>query len=114
MLTLVSFISRRTLNASTLLSCVSEATFDPNRPAFHTASRAKLFQTFMAPVETKDGSRITRTLDEAETALHYLVEKEMVVVDGDAVSTHPRFGHLVGASGDSPAPHDADAPSEIP
>ncbi|MEA2731444.1 MAG: hypothetical protein QOF70_5919 [Acetobacteraceae bacterium] len=38
----------------------------------------------------------------------------MVVVDGDDVSTHPRFGYLVGASGDSPAPQDADAPSKIP
>lgn len=100
--------------ADELLDAVSDATFDPHTPAFHTASKAELFQTFVSRIEMKDGNRISRTLEEAEAALHYLVEKEMVVVDGDAVSTHPRFGYLVGASGDSPAPQDADATSEIP
>jgi hypothetical protein len=97
---------RCTLDASTLMSCsmpVWDATFDPHTPAFHTASKAELFQTFVSRIETKDGNRIGRTLDEAEAALRYLVEKEMVVVDGAAVSTHPRFAYLVGASGDSPA-----------
>jgi hypothetical protein len=99
--------------AGELLDLVSDATFDPATPAFHTANKTELLQTFISRTEIKDGCEISRTLEEAETALHYLAEKEMVVVDGDAVSTHPRFGYLVSASGDSPVPHDADAPTEI-
>jgi hypothetical protein len=83
--------------ADELLEVVSDATFDPATPAFHTASKAELLQTFMSRIEIKDGSDISRTLEEAETALRYLVKTEMVVVDGDVVSTHPRFAHLVDA-----------------
>jgi hypothetical protein len=101
--------------ADELLDLVSDATFDPATPAFHSANKAYLLQTFTSRTGIKDGREVSWTPEEAETALRYLVEKEMVVVDGDVVSTHPRFAYLVGASGDSPAPShdDADAPSEI-
>jgi hypothetical protein len=50
------------------------------------------------PVELSDGSQHVRTLEEAETALRYLVRKKMVVVDGELVSAHPRFAYLADAS----------------
>jgi hypothetical protein len=99
--------------ADELLDLVSYATFDTHTARFHPTSKAELFQTFVDPLDLPDGSRHVRTLEEAETALHYLVKKEMVVVDGDVVSTHPRFAHLVDSSGDPPAPHDANASSRI-
>jgi hypothetical protein len=97
-----------------LLDLVSDATFDPATPTFRSASKTELLQTFISRIETKDGREISRTLEEAEAALRYLTEKEMIVVDGDVVSTHPRFAYLVAVSGDSPFTHDAEAPSEIP
>jgi hypothetical protein len=100
--------------ADELLDIVSYATFDIHTARFHPASKAELFQTFVDPLDLPDGSQHVRTLVEAETSLRYLVKKKMMVVDGDVVSTHPRFACLVGASGESPIPHDADAPSEIP
>jgi hypothetical protein len=42
--------------------------------------------------ELSDGSQHLRTLEEAETALRYLIKK-MAVVDGDLVSAHPRFAY---------------------
>jgi hypothetical protein len=102
-------------SAGELLDLVSDATFDPATPAFHAASKAELLQVFVSRTWTnEDGRQISRTLEEAETALRYLTEKEMIVVDGDVVSTHPRFAYLVAASGDAPVTHDAEAPSEIP
>ena len=84
--------------ADELLDIVSYATFDIHTPRFSPASRAELFQAFMDPVELSDGSQHVRTLEEAETALRYLVKKKMVVVDGDLVSAHPRFAYLADAS----------------
>jgi hypothetical protein len=83
--------------ADELLDLVSYATFDTRTASFRPASKAELIQTFVDPLDLPDGSQHVRTLEEAETALRYLVKKEMVIVDGDVVSTHPRFVRLVGA-----------------
>jgi hypothetical protein len=80
--------------ADELLDIVSYATFDIRMGRFHSVSKADLFQTFVDPVELPDGSQHVRTLEEAEAALQYLAEREMVVVDGDVVSAHPRFAYL--------------------
>jgi hypothetical protein len=100
MLILVPFISRRTLSASTLMSYSKSCRMPhstPPHPHSIPPARPKLLQTFTSRVEIKGGNEISRTLEEAETALRYLVETEMVIVDGDVVSTHPRFAHLVDA-----------------
>lgn len=80
--------------ADELLDIVSYATFDIRMARFHSVSKTDLFQTFVDPVALPDGSQHVRTLEEAETALQYLAEREMVVVDGDVVSAHPRFAYL--------------------
>ena len=76
----------------------SHATFGIHTPGFYPASKAELFQAFARPVELSDGSQHVRTLEQAETALRYLVKQQMVVVDRDLVSAHPRFAHLTDAS----------------
>ena len=85
-------------HADELLDVVSYATFDSGSCRFQPASKADLFETYMAPVDMPDGSRIVRTLEDAEIALCYLVKTAMVIVDGDVVSVHPRFGYLAAAS----------------
>ena len=45
----------------------------------------------MEPLEEEDGSPVAFTLDEATAALAFLVEQDMVVVDGDQVLIPPRF-----------------------
>jgi hypothetical protein len=85
--------------ADELLTLVAEGTFDRRRCRFHPASKAELFEFFVSPLdELGDGSLHIRTPEEADTAFRYLVKTEMIVVDGDVVLVHPRFGYLEAAS----------------
>jgi len=68
---------------------------------FQPASKRTLLEQFVArdEVEIDDGVvQIVRTHDDAEAALNFLVEEEMIVVAGDLVSIHPRFDHLARAA----------------
>jgi hypothetical protein len=78
-----------------LLEMAADRIFDCRTSSFRTASKGALFETFLKVIDDDDGlGRIAFTPEEAEAALNFLVEQEMVVVDGDAVSVHPRFAHL--------------------
>ncbi len=63
-----------------------------------TPGKDALFAEFIEPYEREDGVGIVRTPEEAETALRYLVKLDLVVVDGDTVSFHPRFADLLDAT----------------
>ena len=60
--------------------------------------------TFLAPFEEEDGSSVTWTPEDADAALSVLAQQEMVVIDGDLISIHPRF---VGVMDDPPTQADA-------
>jgi hypothetical protein len=78
--------------AGYMVDLVSDAGFDSITRTFHAVSRDKLFAEFMEPLEEEeDGSPVAFTLDEATAALAFLVEQDMVVVDGDQVLIPPRF-----------------------
>jgi hypothetical protein len=84
--------------ADEMLHAVTEAVYDPYTPQFRPVAKDPLFATFMQPYEKDDGTRIIRTPEQAEAALRYLVKRELIVVDGDTVSFHPRFADLLDLS----------------
>ena len=77
--------------AGYMADLVSDAGFDSATRTFHDVPKDKLFAEFMEPLEEEDGSDAAFTLDEATAALAFLVEQDMVVVDGDQVLIPPRF-----------------------
>jgi hypothetical protein len=81
--------------AGELLDLVADAVYDSYTPQFRPTGKDALFAEFIEPYEREDGVEIVRTLEEAETALRYLVKLDLVVVDGDMVSFHPRFADLL-------------------
>jgi hypothetical protein len=89
--------------AAFLLDIVSDQIFDPDTLAYITARKDKVFSAFVEPFEDEDGNLLTQSTEDAEAALDFLVEQNMVVVDGDTISLHPRFADVLTgppASGD--------------
>ena len=81
--------------AGELLDLIADAVYDSYTPQFRPTGKDALFAEFVEPYEREDGVEIVRTLEEAETALRYLVKLDLVVVDGGMVSFHPRFADLL-------------------
>jgi hypothetical protein len=77
-----------------MLEIVSDAILDLDTLRFRAVDRAAVLPTFMEPYGAGDGSLITRTSEDADAALSFLVEQSMVVVDSDMISIHPRFAGL--------------------
>ena len=83
--------------------------FDSETGAFQTISKAALFAAFMEPLEDEFGeTEVSKTIEDAEAALRFLIEQEMLVVDGDDVAIHPRFPDMLEGS---PISVDANGPS---
>jgi hypothetical protein len=75
-----------------MLDLVSDACFDSRKPAlFQTVRKDELISSFTSPLEGDDGSPIVSTREQAEAALAFLEEQDMVVIDGDQVSIPSRF-----------------------
>lgn len=88
-----------------MLDLVIDRTTTYDMLSFYPVSKVTLVRGFVEPLEVEDGTFATRTPEEAEVALRYLVEREMVVVEGDVVSIHPRFAYLAGEpAGEPPSP----------
>jgi hypothetical protein len=90
--------------AAFLLDIVSDQIFDLDTLAFIAARKDKVFSIFVEPFEDEDGPLLMQSTEEAEAALDFLVEQNMVVVDGDTISIHPRFADVLTsppASGDA-------------
>jgi hypothetical protein len=95
----------RTDGAGFLLDLAADAFFDPADPTqFQTASKRAVFYAFLEPpafdlpLDENSPQLPSLTQEDAERALAFLVEQTMVVVDGDAVSIHPRFGDILNQS----------------
>jgi hypothetical protein len=80
---------------SYMLDLVAEAIFDPDAPTFRTFNKNVVLPTFLAPFEEEDGSSVTWTPEDADAALSVLAQQEMVVIDGDLISIHPRFAGVM-------------------
>jgi hypothetical protein len=80
---------------SYMLDLVAEAIFDPDSVTFLTFNENAVLPTFLAPFEEEDGSSVTWTLEDADAALSVLARQEMVVIDGDLISIHPRFAGVM-------------------
>ena len=80
--------------ADEMLEIVSDAILDLDTLRFRAVDKAAVLPTFVEPHEAEDGSLVTRTSEDADAALSFLVEQSMVVVDGDVISIHPRFAGL--------------------
>jgi hypothetical protein len=90
--------------ADEMLDIVSDAILDLDTLRFRAVDKTLVLPTFVESYEAEDGSLVTRTSEDAEAALSFLVEQSMVVVDGDMISIHPRFAGLFA---DPPVPPDA-------
>jgi hypothetical protein len=89
--------------AGYMLDLVSGQIFDPATLAFRPVRKDEVFPEFMEPLEDDEkGTTTTWTLADAETALTFLVEQNMVVVDGDMIAVHPRFADLFADPPDAP------------
>jgi hypothetical protein len=77
-----------------MLEIVSDAILDLDTRRFRAVDKAAVLPTFVEPYEAEDGSLVTRTSEDADAALSFLVEQSMVVVDGDMISINPRFAGL--------------------
>jgi hypothetical protein len=77
--------------AGYMLDLVAEAIFDPDTFTFHAAEKAVVLPAFLAPSEEDDGTPVNWTSEDADAALRFLVEENMVVMDGNLISIHPRF-----------------------
>ncbi len=89
-----------------MLDLVADAGFNSFTRTFNAISKDALFADFMEPLEEEDGSPLAFTLDQAAAALAFLVEQDMVVVDGDQVLIPPRFvdAFLQSPASDAPIP----------
>ena len=63
--------------AGELLDIVSAGLFDADTRTFYTADKAEIFAEFLEPFEEEDGTSVTRTPEQAEAALAFLVEQAM-------------------------------------
>lgn len=62
------------------------------------ASRAEVTAAFLEPLQDVDGTDISNTSEHAETAWEKLVARKLVVLDGDAVTVHPRIAQHFAAA----------------
>jgi hypothetical protein len=90
--------------AGLMLDVVSDAIFDLDPPAIRTASKETVFSTYLEPFEGDEESTDVLTPEGAAAALSFLVKQNMVVVEGDMISIHPRFADMFSGSS---APADA-------
>jgi hypothetical protein len=74
-----------------MVDIVSAAVLDMRAVAFRAVDKSETFTEFLEPLEDEDGTSVTRTPEQAEAALAFLVEQAMVVVVGELISIHPRF-----------------------
>jgi hypothetical protein len=77
--------------AGYMLDLVAEAIFDPDTFTFHATKKEAVLPAFLAPSEEDDGTPVIWTHEDADAALRFLVEENMVVMDGNLISIHPRF-----------------------
>ena len=77
-----------------MLEIVSDAIVDLDMLRFRAVDKGAVLPMFAEPYEAENGSLITRTSEDADAALSFLVEQSMVVVDSDMISIHPRFAGL--------------------
>jgi hypothetical protein len=84
--------------ASEMLDIVSDAVFNLDTLSFHAVNKDVAFQVFVQPCDAEDGSFLTRTSENAEAALGFLLEQQMVVVNGDMISIHPMFADMFASS----------------
>jgi hypothetical protein len=80
-------------DAGYMLDIIAEDIFDEDTASFRATSKKAVFDTFLEPVPDFDGSPDPSppSSDQAEPALNFLLQEEMIVIDGDAISIHPRF-----------------------
>ena len=88
--------------AAEMLDIVSDAVLSLETLSFQAVNKDAVFLVFVEPYETHDGSIITRTNEDAEAALSFLVEEAMVVLDGDLISISPRFADMFADPPPSP------------
>ena len=81
--------------AGELLDIVSADLFDPDTRTFHTANKTEIFTEFLELFEKEDGTFVTRTPAQAEAALAFLVEQDMVVVEDERIAIHPHFADVL-------------------
>jgi hypothetical protein len=81
--------------AGELLDIVSAGLFDADTRTFHTVNKVGIFTAFLQPFEEEDGTSVTRTPAQAEAALAFLVEQNMVVVEDEMIAIHPRFADVL-------------------
>jgi hypothetical protein len=92
--------------AGELLDLIADAVYDTNTPQLRPANKDRLFAEFIEPFEAEDGTPVVRTLEQAETALRYLAKRDLVIVDGNTVSSHPRFADLLDITKPLPVTRD--------
>lgn len=93
-----------------MLDLVADTIFDPNTLAFSAVNIDPIFEDFVGPYMGEDGSTIVLTIEDAAAALGSLVEREMVALDGNLISIHPRFANMLA---DPPAQIGAGASSVL-
>jgi hypothetical protein len=84
--------------AGYMLDLVAEAIFAPDTFTFYATEKAVVLPAFLAPWEEDDGTSVNWTLEDADAALRFLVEENMVVMDGDLIWVHPRFADMLAGS----------------
>jgi hypothetical protein len=80
-------------HAGYLLDLISAAAFafSGGAPVLSSVSKATMFEQFAEPVGDPDVDDGPPTLADADAALAFLVEQEMVKVDGDQITVPARF-----------------------
>jgi hypothetical protein len=78
-------------DAGFMLDIISNDIFDPDEASFRPASKKAVFNSFLEPGENEEGSVDALSPDQADAALDFLIQEEMIVVDGEVISVHPRF-----------------------
>ena len=77
--------------AGYLLDIISDDVFNAGTASFRSASKKAVFDRFLEPLSDFDGSVEILSPAQADAALAFLIQEEMIVIDGDAISVHPRF-----------------------
>jgi hypothetical protein len=93
------FRSSMPVDTDLLIDILFENVFDWRTRTPSTASRDETFAEFTND-EYRDEGEDLRTIEMAEIALGFIVEHEMVCVDGDEITLHPRFIPLLTEHGE--------------
>jgi hypothetical protein len=79
------------IDAGYMLDIIEIELFDTRKRSFITLLKEDVIYSFLDRTPDSEDTVTSFTLDQAEAALNFLVQAEMIVITEDVIAHHPRF-----------------------